>query len=79
MTTPDPAIKRKIVPILRFLSDEMLKRVSRERLAEIKNLDRSAIENLERTFPSLPEDDFSRGVVEMEVSSEGRGADGETR
>jgi hypothetical protein len=77
VTAPDPEIKRKIVPILRFLSNEILRRVSDERLAEIKNFDPSVIEDLERSFPSPLEDEFSRGVIEMEVISEERGTGGE--
>jgi len=66
--TPDAEVKRNSIPIARFLAQEILSNFSRERLRKIKNFDPNAADYYERMLPALAEDDFSRGVTEMEVN-----------
>lgn len=69
-TTVSPEVKRNSIPIARFLREEIVKNFSWRRRSEIKNFDPNAIEDHERTLSAPPEDNFSRGVTELEVNAQ---------
>ncbi len=69
-TTPDLEVKQNSMRIAAFLSEEIARNFSQDRLDEIANFDPKTLEDYERTFPALAEDDFSRGLMELEITSQ---------
>ena len=65
-TTPDPEVRRNSIPVARFLSEELAKRFTKERLDAIKGLDPSEADEQERGSPEVF-DGFSHGVTEAEI------------
>ena len=65
-TTPDPEVRHNSIPIARFLTDEIMRRFTPERLKEIRNFDPAKLDEEERSAPQEI-DDFSRGVSEVEI------------
>jgi len=66
-TTADPEVRHNSIPIARFLADEIMRRLTPERLKEIKSFDPTKLdEEEERTAPQAV-DDFSRGISEIEI------------
>ena len=66
-TTADREVKRNSIPIAKFILEEIVKNFSQQRLDEIRNFDPTAVQDHERTSPGPAQDDFSRGVTEVEV------------
>jgi hypothetical protein len=71
-TTPDPEVKHNTIPIAKFVAMEIAENFSKEQLDKIRDLAFPAVEDSERTSPAITEDHFSRGITEIEVTSEGR-------
>jgi hypothetical protein len=69
-TTVDPEVRRNSIPIVKFLLKEIALNVSQGRMDEVRKFDRNTIEDLERTSATQQEDDFGRGVTEMEISTQ---------
>ena len=69
-TNPDPDIKRNSIPIAKFLLKEVVENFSPARLKKFQNFDPQAIEEFERLSPAIAEDDFSRGVHELDVGTQ---------
>jgi hypothetical protein len=65
-TTPDQEVKRNSIPIARFLSEEIARRFTGERLDAIKDLDPTRLDEEERA-PHGIADEFSRGATELEI------------
>ena len=65
-TTADPEVRHNSIPIARFLADEIMRRVTPERLKDIESFDPTRLDEEERAVPQAA-DDFSRGVREIEI------------
>jgi len=65
-TTPDAEVRRNSIPIARFLSEELARRFTKERLDGVKAFDPSKLDQQERG--ALEEiNEFSRGASEVEI------------
>jgi hypothetical protein len=69
-TTPLEEVKRNSIPIARFLFTEILKRFSKERLEEIRELDPNELDEHERSLGAMSGDEIAGNVREIEVSAE---------
>jgi hypothetical protein len=67
-TTSDPEVKRNCLPIVKFLLDEIITWFPHDRLREIDNFDPKTVEEYERSLPAAQEEDFCRGVTEVEIN-----------
>lgn len=65
-TTPDPEVRHNSIPIARFLSEEIARRLTQERLDAIKGFDPTSLDEQERASQA-PIDEFSRGASELEI------------
>ena len=66
-TTSDPEIKRNSIPIARFLLEQVTERLSPERHGSLRDLEPGTLERVLEGLPPSPEDQFSRGLKELEV------------
>jgi hypothetical protein len=65
-TTPDSEVRQNSIPIARFLSEEIARRLTPARLDAIKNFDSTKLDDQERVSHGTI-DEFSRGATELEI------------
>lgn len=65
-TTPDPEVRHNSIPIAKFLSEEIGRRFTQERLDAIMEFDPTKLDEQERASQA-PVDEFSRGASELEI------------
>lgn len=65
-TTPDPEVRHNSIPVARFLSEEIARRFTQERVDAIKEFDPTKLDDQERASHETV-DEFSRGATELEI------------
>lgn len=67
-TTRDPEVRRNSLPIVKFLLREIVTSFAYKGVEKLEKIDPASLEDIEKAQPE-GEDDFSRGVTELEIKT----------